>query len=172
MKKRLVILSDLWGLQQTDWLEEYVYKLSSCYEIQIYDSCDLADVDKTECTQNNLHSQFISGGIDRAVQSLLDLELDNVSILAFSVGGVIAWKYGIVSGKVDSLYCVSSTRLRHEFSKPDCRISLYYGDRDNFRPDKKWFINLALEENLVEGKDHYLYRDADFAKSMVKKIIE
>ena len=83
-------------------------------------------------------------------QKLIELEKDSVSILAFSIGGAIAWKYGLKSQKIDSLICVSSTRLRKEVEKPKGKIALYFGEDDAFKPKREWFHNMEL--NPKEGK--------------------
>ena len=74
MNPKLVILSDLWGEKKSDWTKQYIKLLSDSFEVFYYDSCQLAEIDTTDYTEENLHKQFVDGGIDKAVENLLKLE--------------------------------------------------------------------------------------------------
>ena len=153
MKKRLIILSDLWGKEKSEWLDNYIQNLKNAFEIEYYDCCELGDVDKSIYTEEILHQQFVNGGVNKAVQKLIDLEKGKINILAFSIGGVIGWKFGIESNKIESLYCVSSTRLRHESNKPKGIIHLYFGELDDFKPQKDWFNKMDLNYDILNDKN-------------------
>ena len=56
----------------------------------------------------------MNSGIEIAVQTLLNKEKGEIKILAFSVGGTIAWKAALKGLKVSDLVAVSSNRLRYE----------------------------------------------------------
>ncbi len=45
MKSRLILLSNLWGIQRSEWIKYYVDVLSSDYDIKYYDSCELAEIE-------------------------------------------------------------------------------------------------------------------------------
>lgn len=156
---RLLILSDLWGAEKSDWVDLYKAQLSDAFEIQYYDCCALGAIDKSDYTEQALHTQFVAGGIDRAVEKLLLLEQNEVFVLAFSVGGSIAWKAALKGLKVKALHAVSSTRLRHETERPSCSISLVYGDQDKFKPDDKWLSIFKIDVEMVKHKSHQLYKD-------------
>jgi hypothetical protein len=171
MKPRLVILSDLWGKEKSEWVQDYVAVLESKFEIQFYDCCELGGIDKTIYTEEHLHNQFLGGGIDNAVKNVLLLEKDKIDILAFSIGGTIAWKAILKGLKVDRLFAVSSTRLRYETEAPDCEIKLYFGEKDDFNPDSKWFGNHQVGFEILEKKDHQMYLEKDFKNLICNEII-
>lgn len=169
--KRLIILSDLWGKEKSGWIENYIQYLKEDFDIHYYDCCELGAVDKSDYKKEILHKQFISAGIDTAVQNLTDLEVNRVSVLSFSIGGTIAWKYGIETDRIQSLYCISSTRLRHETVKPKGNLRLYYGDQDKFKPDAEWFDRLLIEAHIFEGQSHEFYKEEEFAKEICQPIL-
>lgn len=172
MKKRLIILSDLWGREKSQWLINYTQILNTYFNVEYYDCCELGEVNKSDYIEEKLHKQFVNGGVDRAVEKLIELEKATVNILAFSIGGTIAWKFGVKSDKIDSLICVSSTRLRHEIIKPKGEIVLFYGKNDVFKPKTKWFDTMMLDYDILGGKEHQLYTDCEFAKRLCKQIIK
>lgn len=172
IRKRLILLSDLWGKEKADWLIPYTSILETNFEVKYYDSCELGGVDKTDYTEENLHQQFVHGGIEKAVESLIELEKNAVNILAFSVGGAIAWQFGIRTHNIDSLICVSSTRLRKETAKPKGEIMLYFGANDAFKPKAIWFNQQEVNYEILENKAHQVYQEQQFAEQLSKKIIE
>ncbi|WP_117879352.1 alpha/beta hydrolase [Aureibaculum luteum] len=159
MKPRLIILSDLWGIEKSVWINDYTEILDSIFEIQYYDCCDLGQVDKLEYQENNLHNQFINGGIEVATKRLLELEKKRIDVLAFSIGGIIAWKAQLNGLKINTLYSISSTRLRYEKEKPKCNLSLYFGDKDNYKPTSEWFDRIELNPKIFKNKEHKLYTE-------------
>lgn len=172
MRRRLIILSDLWGREKAEWFISYTQILIADFEIQYYDCCELGEIDKSDYNEKSLHKQFIEGGIDRAVDKLIKLEKQPVNILAFSIGGTIAWKFGIKSDRIELLICVSSTRLRFETSKPLGNISLCFGENDVYKPSIDWFNNMLLIPNFIKDSGHQLYKDISFAKELSKRIFE
>lgn len=172
MKQRLIILSDIWGKGKSEWLVNYTAILSSHFDVMYYDCCDLGAIDIADYSEEKLHQQFVNGGIDRAVERLVEFEKGKVSILAFSVGGTIAWQFGAKSKKIKQLVCVSSTRLRHETVKPEGVIKLYYGSEDRYSPPKEWFEAMQLDYFPLEGKGHEIYRESAFAEHLCKQLID
>lgn len=158
MKKRLIILSDLWGKSSSNWESLYINKLNIDFDLQYYDCCELGNIDKTVYLENNLHQQFINHGIDIAVKKLLALEKEEVSVLAFSIGGTIAWKAALEGLCVNKLIALSATRLRYENKKPNCNIQLIYGSNDSFRPTEKWFKNRCISPQILTNKTHDFYQ--------------
>ena len=159
MKQKLLILSDLWGIKKATYLPQYITLLQSKYDIQFIDCCQLGQVDTSNYTQDNLHQQFINGGIDLAVENLLENYPQTVDILAFSIGGTIAWKANLAGLKVQNCYAISATRLRYETIKPASQISLIYGELDAYRPKEKWFKKLELSDYCIfEHEGHELYQ--------------
>lgn len=172
MKPRLIILSDLWGKEKSDWVSDYVELLKDNFEIQYYDCCELGEIDKTNYTEGNLHSQFVTGGIEKAVENLLKAEKNEIDILAFSIGGTIAWKASLKGLNVKNLFAVSSTRLRYQNEIPNGVIKLYYGENDSNRPSDNWFENHAKDFDIIKNKEHYFYTEKEFATSICAKILK
>lgn len=168
-KDRLIILSDLWGKQRSDWVKYYTEPLNQQFDVQYYDCCELGSVDTSNYTEEALHHEFVQYGIDRAVARLTELEKGPVHILAFSVGGTIAWKFGLMTGNIQSLHAVSSTRLRYEDQKPDGHVKLYFGASDPFRPSEDWFNELSIEVQIISGQNHELYTNSQFASALIDK---
>jgi pimeloyl-ACP methyl ester carboxylesterase len=172
MKKRLVILSDLWGINKSQWVDFYREELSMYFDIVYYDCCKLGELSNAVYMEESLHRQFVDGGIERAVQRLAELEKDRVDILAFSIGGAIAWRFGIETSRIDSLYCVSSTRLRYENAKPSGKIELYYGEKDKHKPQQDWFNKMEVFCEIITDRDHLVYTEPEFAKRLCNHILK
>ena len=158
MKEKLIILSDLWGLKKAGYLFKLVDVLESSYDIQVLDSTKLAGIDQRVYTKESLHRQFVQGGIERASDRLENLLIEPTSIIAFSVGGLIAWKAAFNVGTVNHLVCISSTRLRLENSRPNCSIDLVFGEHDTHSPKANWFNRLGLNRIEITDAGHDFYR--------------
>ncbi len=172
MKNRLIILSDLWGTEKSEWLVNYTQVLKSDFHLEYYDCCELGEINKSDYSEKERHSQFVNGGIEKAVEKLIALEKNTVNILAFSIGGAIAWKYGLKSDKINSLVCVSSTRLRYETVRPKGKITLYFGSNDAYKPRLEWLEAMKLEYDILSEKDHEFYREEEFAEQLSKQLIK
>ncbi len=172
MKQRLIILSDLWGLDDAEWMIPYQKQLEPHFELEFYDSRKLVDLDLSDNSKNGTHAQFVNGGIDRAARKLYRKEKQDVNVLAFSIGGVIAWKSALIDLPIKRLYAISSTRLRYEKEKPNCKCILYFGKDDQYKPSVKWHANLVLDCNFVENGEHEMYQEEEFANRLCEKIIE
>jgi len=155
IKPRLILLSDLFG-GNPEWIQHYIEILEPKFEIQYYDVLKLAQIDSS-ADEKEIHNQFLNGGIERAVNNLLDYEKGEVAVLGFSIGGTIAWKASLRSLKTSQLIAVSSTRLRFETEIPNCEIKLYFGSNDFNKPNQQWYSDLKLTNNIFENEDHQLY---------------
>ena len=147
-RPRLILLSDLWGKGKSNWVTQYTTLLKKHFDVRYYDSCELAAVDKNDYTEEQLHSQFINSGIDKAVEALLQKEKEAIYIIGFSIGGTIAWKASLLGLKVTALFTISSTRLRYETQKPSETITLFFGEDDHYKPNFQWFEKMELKEYL------------------------
>jgi esterase/lipase len=172
MKPRLIILSDLWGKGKSKWVAGYVDLLNDKFEIQYYDCCDLGGIDKKNYTEENLHSQFVNDGIEKAVENLLKTEKNKIDVLAFSIGGTIAWKAALKGLNVRKLFAVSSTRLRYENEIPNGIIKLYYGENDSNTPSDDWFEKYSIDFEIIKNKEHSFYTEKDFATSICNEILK
>lgn len=170
MKKRLIILSDIWGDVNNGWLHYYIEPLKQKFDIVYYDCCELGDVNTTDLRKEQLHAQFVKHGITTAVEKLVALEPGEIDVLAFSIGGTIAWKAALKGLKVNSMFAVSATRLRYELSKPTCEINLVYGDEDSFKPSSQWFEKMNVNYNLLKDVGHDLYSQEHFSVGICDEI--
>ncbi len=166
MKSRLILLSDLWGKTKADWIQYYHELLDPVFDLQYYDCCELGGIDITNLKEETIHSRFVEDGITMAVERLLELEKGKVNILAFSIGGTIAWKAGLEGLKIEHLQAISSTRLRYETSKPNCSIKLRYGSKDPFIPGQEWFEKMELAYEIIQDGDHLIYTGREFARKV------
>jgi len=157
MKPRLIILSDLFGGKNPEWIKLYSEILKSKFDIQYYDVLELGNIYLDNFIESDIHNQFLNGGIDKAVKNLLDYERGEVAILGFSIGGAIAWKASLKGLNISQLVAVSSTRLRFETKIPECKIKLYFGGKDLNAPNLQWFSNLKISHHFFENQDHQLY---------------
>lgn len=171
-KTKLLILSDLFGKENSEWINYYTNALEFEFEIQYYDVPELANIDACDLTEADIHKQFLNGGIDKAVEALLKLETDKVTILGFSIGGTIAWKASLRGLKTTHLFAVSSTRLRYETESPNCEIKLYFGDRDSNKPDSEWFLDLNVNNEILQDQNHQLYLEEKNATVICAEILK
>lgn len=166
------MLSDLWGTSKSDWFVQYEMILKSHFEMVFYDCCKLAAIDLSDFSEDKIHHQFTNGGIERAVQALLENEKGNVDVLGFSIGGLIAWKAALEGLKVGHLFALSSTRLRYEEKKPSCSIHLFYAENDKYKPTEEWFRKQNIAVNIYKEQEHCFYSNNEIALEVSKKIIE
>jgi hypothetical protein len=172
LKPKLIILSDLWGREKSCWVDYYIGNLCDKYTIKYYDCCELGEIDKTTYTEQGLHDQFITGGIERAVINLLAKEKEVLSVLAFSIGGTIAWKAGLQGLAIKSLVAVSSTRLRYETVKITGEIVLVFGENDSNKPSDDWFKRMDIRKSIFKDECHELYRKPESAQRICEQILK
>jgi pimeloyl-ACP methyl ester carboxylesterase len=170
MKETLYILTDLWGISKASYIERIVSELAEKYNCKVFDSIELGSVDKRVYTKESLHRQFLEGGVDRAVERLLKSLDQPVRILAFSIGGLIAWKAAQRSANVKEIICFSSTRLRKEEIKPGCMISLYYGAEDPYSPKQEWLDKHDLRIVSIVDETHEFYRKSNTLPTILESL--
>lgn len=171
MKPRLIILSDLWGIHKTDWVKIYINSLNQKFDVKYYDSCELGKIDSSIYNKDEIHKQFVKKGIEIAAKRLLELEKRKINILAFSIGGVIAWKAGLIGLNIGNFYAISSTRLRNETKKPKGNIKVLYGSEDKYKPQIDWSNNLNIEYQIIESKNHEMYKENEIVNEICKRIL-
>lgn len=171
MKPRLIILSDLWGKAKSGWTKEYINLLSPSFDVTFYDCCELGNIDISDYTQENLHKQFVDGGIDTAVDNLLEQEKESVIVLGFSVGGSVAWKAALKGLNIERLFTVSSTRLRLETEKPKCYIKDFYGEKDENLPTDEWFETHNMNEYVFAKQGHDLFKIPKCIRKITSEIL-
>lgn len=170
MKEKLIILSDIFGTRNSQWIQQYYELLSLTFNVRIYDILELAGIENDNLTKDEIHKNMLSGGIDMAVQELITLEEKKCKIIGFSMGGIIAWK-AILSGlPCEKLILVSSTRIRYETEKPSCEIKILFGEEDIHQPDKAWFENMEFENILIKDENHEFYRNEVFFERVIELV--
>ncbi len=170
-KSRIILLSDLWGIEKSDWITYYRTALERYFEIIYYDSCELGNVDKSDYSEEKLHHQFVHGGIETATKNLLLKANDAKNILGFSVGGSIAWKAVLSGLKAENIFTLSSTRLRYETQKPSAIIELFFGEEDTHKPNTDWFQKMGISEIFYKNEGHELYKKKEIAEDICNRII-
>ncbi len=170
--KKLILISDINGLENSKWMNLYEEILSKEFEISTYCSLKLSEINGDQ-TKEEIHTQFVNGGIERASQNLVKLESESesVTIVAFSIGGAIAWKSALKGMKLDYLYAVSSTRLRKEVDKPKGELKLIYGENDLHKPEDKWYQQMEIIPRTLPDVGHDFYDKTDFIKQFASQII-
>ena len=159
MAEKLVIVSDMWGTKNGLWITSYLGYLQQYFDITFYDSQQLANLDITIQTEENVHNAFIGGGIETAVSHLLKKETEPCYYLAFSIGGTIVWEAAKKGLPVKSLYGISPTRIRLTNEKPNVPFQLLFGENDMFRPKDNWFDRLGIDVEVLPNYGHTLYSD-------------
>jgi pimeloyl-ACP methyl ester carboxylesterase len=172
LKQRLIILSDLNGIVNSEWLEEYRTNLYAHFDLREYDTRELAEIESNGLTETEIHEKFINGGIEKAISNLLEKEKKPSIVLGFSVGGTIAWKAALQGMPIQKLIAVSSTRLRKEYQKPNGVIDLFYGENDLYRPMDEWFEAMQLAPTIFARADHELYKDEKFVHQILADILQ
>lgn len=170
-KPKLIILSDLWGNENSEWLQYYSVLLETQFKLSFYDCRALAQIPTKGMTEPEIHHQFLHGGIDLAVEKLLETERKPGFVLGFSIGGTIAWKAALNGLPVIKFFAISSTRLRKEYQKPKCEIELYFGANDLNRPMDEWFEQLEIYPSILRGKNHDFYKEEAFANQLCEELI-
>lgn len=170
-KSRLIILSDIFGNTPENWMIDYKNTLNSHFQIIEYDCRVLAEISSTD--PDAVHAEFVTGGIERAVENLLKIESESseMTILGFSIGGTIGWKFAC-QHKCRQLFLVSATRLRNEEVKPTTQITLFYGEFEANGPSKDWFERFKLVPVIFEKEAHEYYKTQNFVKSICSTILE
>lgn len=169
-KKRLVLLSDLWGTLKETTLQDYKRVLAPDFEVLAYDSRELGGLKPGLSDQGELHRQFVTGGIAKAVENLLEREQKMDVLVGLSVGGTIGWKALLQGLEASRFYAISATRLRLESQKPRIPVHLLYGAEDKFKPNPRWFSDLEIEPEFISRAQHEVYAEKEFINRFAKRL--
>ncbi|MCP2026891.1 hypothetical protein L1276_002035 [Flavobacterium sp. HSC-32F16] len=170
VKPKLLLLSDLFG-DNPEWIKYYIKILAPQFDVKYYDVLKIAEIGSLK-NEAEIHNRFLDGGIEKAVNNLLNYEKEKVVILGFSIGGTIAWKASLSGLRTTYLFAVSSTRLRYETKSPDCAVKLYFGENDLNKPSSKWFLDLDLENIILNNQGHQLYMNQNTASLICDDILK
>ena len=171
MAEKLVIVSDMWGAKKGLWITSYLGYLQQYFDITFYDSQQLANLDLKVNSEENIHNAFVDGGIDTAVAHLLKKETEECHILAFSIGGTIAWKAALQGLPVKSLTAISATRIRMEEISPEIEMDLIFGECDTYKPGMKWAQKVGVALNIIPNFGHELYSDEKIIGEVCEKLL-
>jgi len=172
MAERLVVLSDMWGAKKGLWITSYLGYLQQYFDIVFYDIQQLADIDVLVRSQENVCEAFTNGGMNTAVAHILKKETETSHYLAFCTGGTIAWNAGLKGLPMKSLYAVSPINLHLEIEKPDCPVTLLYGEHHKDVPHKKWSEHLGIPVEIVSKFGRELYTDEKIIKKICMEMLE
>lgn len=166
--KDLIIITDMQG--NNDWILPYVYSFSQRFNVILYDSLELASIDTTDISDEAIHKQFVNGGVELAVKNLIDKTQKAYIVLGFSIGGLIAWKAALQNLKILHLLAISSTRLRFEHQKPSCRLHLFYGENDAYKPKEDWSKKLNISFEMIPNQGHEVYKNTEWTTYLIQYI--
>ena len=172
MAERLVVMSDMWGAKKGLWITSYLGYLQQYFDIVFYDSRELAYVDKNISTPDDLYKAFVGGGLDTAVKQLLNREKVESHYLTFCAGGTVAWNAGLKGLPMKSLYAVSAIDLHKETEKPDCPVTLVYGEYEKNMPSAEWAISSNAILETVPRFGHELYSDEKIIRKVCLDILD
>lgn len=167
--KRLILLSDIHGLENSSWINAYQQILSTEFDVQTYCVLELAGVDPSLPVKEK-HELLVSGAMDVAAKKLLEKEKQSATFIGFSIGGSIAWKAALLGLKVDCLYAISSTQIRKEHAKPRTEIKLIFGSEDGNSPDEIWYQKMEIMPKILPQKAHDFYMEKDFIRDFSSQV--
>lgn len=170
MQKEIIIITDINGIFDSEWMDHYVLPLEQDHSVKVYNSHELGLIDTTDTSEKAIHEQFLNGGIDRAVHSLTERVSSAFLVLGFSIGGLIGWKAALKNLKTEHLMALSSTRLRYEEERPDGRMQLFFGESDAFQPDQHWFDKMQVQYEIIPNQGHEVYKNIDWIPYFVRQI--
>lgn len=151
---RIILVSDIHGLPQSaDWLGEGVDT-----EIVTLSVAAGAEPLSGEALHHHL---FTSGGMETAVEHLLALGGADVVGLGFSAGGTALWRAVARGMPLQTLVCVSSTRLRLETSRLPIPVHTFWGGADANVPDEIWRGTVPTSSRVYQDRDHGFYQQTD-----------
>lgn len=168
---RLVILSDIWGNRNSAWISPYIESLKTNFDLQYYDCCELGEINSESSDIDSIRQDFLEHGIETAIRNLCLKEKEEIYILGFSIGGLIAWKAALAGLKAKYICAISSTRLRYESSKPKSMIDLIFAANDPFKPSDDWFESLSLVRTIYKNESHEFYRDEEISRKLIQHMI-
>ena len=172
MSKRLVILSDIWGCKKGLWITSYLGYLQSYFDITFYDCRELGYVDMKLSSSDDLHNAFLDGGMDAAVNQLLEKEQEPAHYLAFCAGSTIAWKAALKGLPIQSLYAISPFSLQSSLQKPNIPVHLLYGEHQNLTPDQVRSSEEGLVLETIPKFGHELYTDEKIIQKVCLNLLE
>ena len=172
MAEKLVVVSDMWGSKKGLWITSYLGYLQQFFNIEFYDSRELAQIDKNLATTDEMYNAFMNGGMDLAVLQLLAKETQKKHYLTFCAGGTIVWNAALKGLPIKSLYAVSPIDLELQSVSPDCPVTLLYGDLDKKVLSAEWAIQTNTVIETIPNFGRELYSDEKIIKKVCMDLLE
>jgi len=171
-KPILNFISDLHGLQNAEWMEYYYSSLEPYFTMRMIDSLLLAGIERHVFSEKEIHRAFLSGGLDTAANRLRVDFPEKAWVLAFSIGGTIAWKAALSGWNYHRNFTISSTRIRLEEQVPQNIPILVFGNQDPNAPALSWFEEHRLQCHWIAGGDHEFYKEPVHAAYICEQLID
>jgi len=172
MADKLIVVSDMWGVQKGLWITSYLGYLQQYFNIEFYDSRELSQVDKHLASSDEVHSAFINGGKDKAVAQLLAKENIASHYLTFCAGGTIAWEAALKGLPMKSLYAISPIDLENHSQGPDCPVKILFGEADDIIYDDEWAIRTGAQIETMPNFGHEMYSDEKIIQKVCLDILD
>ena len=172
MAERLVVVSDMWGSKKGLWITSYLGYLQQYFNIVFYDSRDLAQIDKTKGSSEELYNAFVDGGMELAVSQLLAKENEKSHYLTFCAGGTIAWFAALKGLPIKSLYAISPINLQQIDEAPSCPVTLLFGELQEDRPSTEWAIKTKSIMEVIPNFGNEMYSDEKIIKKVCLDLLE
>ena len=172
MAERLVVVSDMWGSKKGLWITSYLGYLQQYFDIVFYDSRELARIDKSITSADDLYKAFVDGGMKTAVAHLLARETEPSHYLTFCAGGAIAWDAALKGLPVKSLYAVSPIDLEKNTEALDCKVNLLFGELDKKYPSAQWAADTDSIMEIVPNFGHEMYSDEKVIRKVCLDLLE
>jgi pimeloyl-ACP methyl ester carboxylesterase len=172
MAEKLVILSDMWGSKKGLWITSYLGYLQQYFDIQYYDTYQLADVDHVVCSQENLFNTFKNGGMETAVAQLMNMEKTAAHYLTFCCGGTVAWAAAHRGLPIKSLYAIAPMVIPADIPSPDCPVRLLFGEKDEHLPAEEWAVKQGVSLQVLANYGHELYTDEKIIQKVCLTLLE
>lgn len=112
---------------------------------------------RPDLTGEALHRYlFRHSGMDEVVGSLKQTISEDAVGLGYSAGGTAIWRSAASGCSFNSVFCVSSTRLREELSI-SAPNHVFFGAEDQSKPNFRWLESVPDQFTVFDGIGHNYY---------------
>ena len=168
--KSLLLLSDIDGWEDCEWLDLYKENLKAFKSVDYKDVLNLAGI-SSNLDKSKRHELLVNGGIESCIQSLSSSDKRYSHVMGFSIGATIAWYYTDLSKlDFDSIVCVSGTRLRFCEEKHSKNVSMIFGSQDSFKPTSQWFFKMGIHVLILPDHNHEFYKEQSSVDIIMKAL--
>lgn len=152
---KLIVVTDIFALPaKADCISEKLPDISTIEQFGLNELCGQPGL-----SGEALHQYlFTDGGLEKAANSMLSIAGKDSYGLGYSAGGTVLWK-AVTEGLIlKGLFCISSTRLRHQkcIATPN---HVFFGAKDHGKPSDEWLIEVPERQTVFENCGHNFYHD-------------